>query len=130
MAAEIIDIEDAKFRLTLEQIVGILAERMPEEYRRVPPALMCEVLVEVVREIFIEERAAAAEPEPMSLRQIGRVLAADSKRPKPLTVERTRQIEKRALEKCRRSAKRLGLKGASAFFGKDVKLHQGIRRLR
>lgn len=111
-----------KRRLTVAQIVDEITK--PQEYAAVPPEVWREVLAECVREALADDAREAAEPKPMTLRQIA---AREG-----CTPERIRQLEAKALLKCRRFARRrLRVEDPrELLFERDVRLHQGIRRLR
>ena len=110
-----------RYRLTVREIVD---EIDWEEMRD----LSIEERCAVVREILVEDARNAANPHPMTLEEVCRALARTEGR--QVTRERCRQIESKALAKCRRFARRLRVNERDLMFERDVRLHQGTRRTR
>jgi DNA-directed RNA polymerase sigma subunit (sigma70/sigma32) len=65
----------------------------------------------------------------MSLQEIAERLAAEEGG-EPISVERVRQIEAKAIEKLRRNARRLRLNMRDLFFERDPPFINPVRRLR
>lgn len=84
---------------------------------------------EVIREV-LEEEAAEEAARPKSLLEIAEALARDEGKGKPVTVERVRQIEARAMEKCRLEVKRRRMKPSELFYEPEPPRYQATRKLR
>lgn len=104
-------------RMTADQIAAEI--HLPDEFARVPEHVLRAIKLEVVHEILAEE-AEEQEGRQFTLVEIAAELAREEGAAKPLSVERVRQIETKAMEKCRRHANRIRLRPAEMFFEPDA----------